>query len=406
MKDTRFNKAIQDIKKISMTSAEKQMILGRVLDVQPVPARYKDGNKYSSIKSPWTVYSFNMWIQQHRWISAVVVIAVVLLAGNSAVRASNDALPGDTLYPIKVNIVEPVRVALAATPVAKAEIQAELVQKRLQEAETLAARGTLTDDQEREIQQRVDTQKIELAVHVSEVQKTAPEKAQDINTTVEASINTHERVLNALAINRGQFRAGRNRATSVVKRDEPKNTQKDDTENVVVVARAPNIQSAAPVASVPQSAQGMSVPAAPVMTAAAPMVAPVTVTPEQLAPPRVHVVSTNVEYQKKKARLQSLIQRVSAEIASTTHSATSSLIKQAIADDAKSSLQRAQDSLSDADTHDQNGEADQSYSALIDSERQAKEATLLVEANNRLDKDVRKQEIRSKTTEKRSKRGD
>ncbi len=422
MKDPRFNKAIEDIKKISMTSTEKQMVLERVLDSQPALAHTAERSKSVPVKSPWTIYSFNVWIQQHRWVPALAVVVIVLLAGNSAVRASNDALPGESLYSLKVNIVEPVRVALASTPVAKAEIRAELVQKRLQEAETLAARGTLTEAQEQQIEQSVEVQKTQLAINVAEIQKTQPEKAQDINTTVDASISTHERVLSVLAINRGQFRTEKTLAVSTKKQDTQKDSNGERAKNnpskdVVIVARATKVQPpSVPVVSTPQSATMMSAPAAPVMagaslTTATPTPAgwtasTVTVETTQksdthesvLAPvastkSRQRTISVNPEYLKKKARLQSLIKQVHEVTASSTNTATSSRIQQSIAEEAQMSLQRAQDSLNDADAHDQNGEADQSYSALVDSERQAKEATLLIKANTRLNKDVRTQEI-------------
>ena len=398
MKDSRLHKAIHDIKKISMTSAEKQVMLGRILSKQGVPISTPQEDHQQSVKSPWTVFSFNLWIQQHRWITAVVVVAVVLLAGNSAVRASSDALPGDTLYSLKVNVVEPVRVALASTPVAKAEIRAELVQKRLQEVETLAARGSLTEAQERQIQQRIDMQKTELATNVSEVEKTAPEKAQDITTTVEASINTHERVLAVLATNRGQFRATKNREVTLdVRRSSPKDTGDKGEESVVAIARAPKVTS--PVTAVPtmQSVSVMSAPVAPTPTAAPVMEisAPTQVKPSSSPV----IVPSNPEYQKRKKRVRSLIQQVNSVIASSTATTTSS-IQGTITEEAKATLIQAEQSLKDADKHDQRGEVDQSYSVLIDTERSTKEAALLLEAKDRLGKDVR-QEVIQKSSEDR-----
>lgn len=420
MKDERFKKAIEDIRKISMSSADKQAVLKRILSAQTASTAHP---KSDPVKSPWTVYSFSTWIQKHRWVSAIAAVVIVLLAGNTAVMASYDSLPGDALYPIKVKIVEPVRIALASTPVAKAEIQAELVQERLQEAETLVARGTLTDTQENEIRQRVEEQTTKLALDVAEINKTSPEKAQDIDTTIEASFNTHERVLVAIATNRGQLSENKNRSVSVkdqysLKRDgkrevasaDQKTEQKTkQKEEVVVAVRAVREQPVAvPAAgvSVQMTSSVMVAPSSPeAATTAMPVTIAIPATTVQVDAPapvalKSRVIPADPAYQKKKARVQSLIKKVSAEIASTTSSATTSLIQQTITEEAKSTLQRAQEALRDADDHSKNGESDESYSALLDSERSTKEATLLLQAKDRLDKDVRKQEIKSKERSK------
>ncbi|GEM_PF-2716495 len=351
MKDTRFNKAIKDIKNISMTSAEKQVVLERVMKISP-------------IKSPWTVYSFGKWIQTHRPISALVVIVIVISAGNSAVLASRNTLPGDTLYPIKVNMVEPIRVAFAPTPTIKAEIQTELVQSRLQEAETLAARGQLNTTKEKDINQRIDQQVSDLTANIDNVKKSSPEKADDISTTLEASINTHERILDAIAINQGESRHGKENGTTG---------------------------------------------SAAVTTATATMVAP-TLTSESTqtqtqAPetsPKLNKKSEskddsnkNKKYSKRKESVESLIQSTTADVASATTTATSSLLQETIVNDARINLDRAQEKLQEAQNHNSNGNTNEAYSALIDSERATKEAVLFIKATSRLEKEVKNEEMKA-----------
>jgi hypothetical protein len=403
-----------------MTPAEKQMVFGRVMDTVKAVAKHGGAPAAlgSSVRSPWSVYSFASWIESHRWISAVAVIAIVILAGNSAVLASHDALPGDTLYPIKVGIVEPIRVALAPTPVAKAEIQTEIVMTRLQESETLAAQGALTEAREQEINQRVAQQTSELAVNVSSIKAISPEKAQDINTTVEAGLNTHERVLAVLAPDRWKVRKGRGGenqdeqapvvATKIVathiKGVEVKKPHEDKNEKVTIVARAvvPTPQTVA-TPSAPMT--GTSVMMAPVaMTAPAVSVAPAVEPVISAAPARVatkvvtevpvrkvveRVTKNNPEYQKKKDILVALLKTSTAQVDAATSTATStpavtSSVQRAIIDEAKATLRQAQDQLNKADEHDRDGEVDKSYSTLIDSERSAKEAVLLIDANVRL----------------------
>ena len=405
-----------------MTSSEKKMILERVLAVKVRPA--PDASR-AYIKSPWTVYSFSSLINPHRCVSAVAVVIIVLVAGNSAVLASYEALPGDTLYPIKVGVVEPIRVALASTPVAKAEVHAELVQTRLQEAETLAARGRLTPAREQEIQERIEIQKTALAMNVTEVQKIAPDKAQDIDTTVEARLNTHERVLSVLALNRGQVRTTRlseqPKALAVSgesdKHAKTATKQSSTVHEDVVIARTSSTESvplvatfAVPSAPAAPSATGVSAVSAPAVAPVGAVATPAEVrnvspidvrvetTPRALPVvqvPRTRTAVKNITYEKKKARVQSLIQQVNTQLEQATSTATSTNIRQPFTAEAKSVLLKAQEALREADAHDQNGETDQSYSALLDSERSSKEATFLLEANTRIGNDAETREIRS-----------
>lgn len=75
----------------------------------------------------------------------MVPLALILIVGlgSGTAFAAQGALPGDTLYPVKINVNEAVQTALATSPTAKAEVQAQLATTRLEEAETLAATGKL-----------------------------------------------------------------------------------------------------------------------------------------------------------------------------------------------------------------------------------------------------------------------
>ncbi len=77
---------------------------------------------------------------------AVSALALVLLIAStgSLAYASEGALPGDRLYDVKVGVLEPLRGALTFTPSAQADWQMTLATRRIDEAATLASRGTLS----------------------------------------------------------------------------------------------------------------------------------------------------------------------------------------------------------------------------------------------------------------------
>ncbi len=368
MKDTRFNKAIGDIHNITMTSAEKQMVLERVVAAQTLGGGLK-------VKSPWSVMSFGSWINHHRWISVVAVLVIVIVAGNTAVLASYNALPGEVLYPIKVGIVEPIRVAFASSAVAKAEIQAELVQTRFQEIETLAARGTLTKAQEEQINKRIEKQTLDLAVNVTAVKEIAPQKAQDITLAIEAGTNTHTRILDVLASNRGQSRTKAVSVSASIPAENINETKKPDP--VIAVAR-----TIAPV-PVPASAS-VPVPTSPVSMR-------VSVTSGISNASRV---TPHPEYEQRKALIASLLSSTTLQFTAVTGDGaltgtSSSQVQTALLLEAQTALDQVKQYLEQADVYDHSGQIEQSYEALRDAERALEEASLLLKANVRFEVDVK-----------------
>ncbi len=75
-------------------------------------------------------------------LAILMAVSVVFGGGAATVYASQDALPGDTLYPVK-QLVEDADVALTLSPEAKAEKHLALAQERAQEIRALAAQNRL-----------------------------------------------------------------------------------------------------------------------------------------------------------------------------------------------------------------------------------------------------------------------
>lgn len=71
-------------------------------------------------------------------------LAVLVVGAGGTAYAAEDALPGDTLYAVKVGVNEPVAGALAVTPAAKGAWHAQVAETRLAEAQTLVSEGRLT----------------------------------------------------------------------------------------------------------------------------------------------------------------------------------------------------------------------------------------------------------------------
>lgn len=126
----------------SLSEREKDSIRARLqgfMNVHPSRAPLSV-RALDAISSIWEVS-----IVRSRGVQfAAGALALVLVAGTGTAYAAGNALPGQPLYGIKVNIEEPIQGAFATSAQAQAEWNAQLTARRLTEAETLAAQNELT----------------------------------------------------------------------------------------------------------------------------------------------------------------------------------------------------------------------------------------------------------------------
>ena len=120
---------------VRMTAAEKSQLRERLLafmEYHPLPGgqavdlREISGQKMRAVPT-WSAF-----------LTARVVGSFAVLAMIIVPALAEDALPGDTLYPIKVRINEEVRGALSSSPYAKIEWETERMERRLAETQVLA----------------------------------------------------------------------------------------------------------------------------------------------------------------------------------------------------------------------------------------------------------------------------
>lgn len=113
---------------LALTSEERFVMRSELERVSAVPARQ------GGMLSPFLFFA-----TPARFSAALLVL---LLAGSGATSALADgALPGDVLYPVKIHVNESVERTLAATPLAKADVDIKHAEERLSEVELLAAKG-------------------------------------------------------------------------------------------------------------------------------------------------------------------------------------------------------------------------------------------------------------------------
>lgn len=135
------------------------------------------------------------FINFYRKPMLTLIIALTIAIGGGFSAAAENSLPGDILFPVKIKVNEEVRSAVAITPKAKAKWEIKIVERRLEEAEKLAAKGELKADVSAKIE-------VNFKAHADKVQKRIAEfKAEDkaeLSSNFETSLNAHEAILEKL----------------------------------------------------------------------------------------------------------------------------------------------------------------------------------------------------------------
>lgn len=108
-------------------------------------------------------------------------LVLVLLLGTGGVYAAESALPGDFLYPVKVDVIEPIRESFLVTPESRSSWAIYRVERRLEEAKMLAERGRLTPDRRAVLEKRI-------VEHVTRV-----EEEEGVSTASSMVLDTEEK---------------------------------------------------------------------------------------------------------------------------------------------------------------------------------------------------------------------
>lgn len=176
--------------KLRLTPGEKTAMKARIFGMpSPAAATPKE--------SPYFIFSFQF--MQARVLAPLAVFLVVF-AGGSTAAAAQGALPGDVLYPIKISVNEAIKVALATTPVARAEVSAELAVRRVEEAEVLASRGELTQETGEKLAANFEAHAEDANVLAREVEEQDPAAAESLRTKLDSSLSAHGEILAMLTM--------------------------------------------------------------------------------------------------------------------------------------------------------------------------------------------------------------
>jgi hypothetical protein len=134
-----------------------------------------------------------------RYVSAMLVFVLVTGVGTS--YAAVDALPGSPLFALKVSLDESVERATVSSSQSETQWTLTLTNRRLQEAEKLAAMGTLTPSNANIVVTQLNTDTANFNATVSTLATSSLALAQVANaqSDLDAALSAHVQVLVAIA---------------------------------------------------------------------------------------------------------------------------------------------------------------------------------------------------------------
>ena len=183
-----MNKFKQTAKEIRMTAAEKSTMRAQLFGL-PSPLAP------SKVEGYYSFFTISAFLQMRTVVAALLI---VVLVGSGTAYAAEGALPGEPLYAVKININESMRVALAPTPAGKAQVHAQLAERRVKEAEALAATGRLDTGTSESLAANFESHVANADEFALEIAHEDPVAATELKVKLSASLEAHGTILATL----------------------------------------------------------------------------------------------------------------------------------------------------------------------------------------------------------------
>jgi len=202
-----LEKKFENAKRVVLSRAEKDAMRGHIESFM------RENRGGGMIPSPWAAGRFLVFMHKPVALALVVILAL----GGGTAYAAESALPGDTLYSVKVDIVEEALAVVTISDEARVRWDVRRAERRLEEAVELTSEGRMTDEAQTEIEERFEkfAEAVEVRAKVVE-EKKGPRVAAALLAEFESKLRGHERLL--ARADKGNSAAARSAAPAA---DEP-----------------------------------------------------------------------------------------------------------------------------------------------------------------------------------------
>lgn len=208
MNDDQLKQLKNELSQTRLTKEEKASMRANIM-------RFADEHPIAPQAPAVSPYVFSSWVRVRTPVMALC--AVLLLAGGGMSAAARTALPGDLLYPMKVEVNERVEAALALSSEAKAQVEARQAFRRLDEVEQLADRGSLTDETNATLRARFEEKADALDKRLAALDESGnPDTAAEVHAKVEAGLDARFNALVSISATKTSATTSRPRITNIL----------------------------------------------------------------------------------------------------------------------------------------------------------------------------------------------
>ncbi len=178
-----------------LTPEEKAVMKNRILShLNLYPAgRPEEVRKVDSIRQHW--WSTLLPINNFKLKPMPIFIALVLLFSGGTSFAAESSIPGDSLYPVKIYVNEKVRSFLAVDSESQAKVDTLIAERRLDEAEKLAASAKLDAEARAKLEANFEKFADRVQARIEELEEKNPEKAAELSAQFETVLKAHAQIL-------------------------------------------------------------------------------------------------------------------------------------------------------------------------------------------------------------------
>ncbi len=180
-----FKKGIEEIQKVRMSKEEKSFILNSLLD--------KVSNYSPSSRKPSFFGYFVNWQNMYSYGATTLLIFIIVGASFSFVAEAS--LPGDLLYPLKVNFNESLRGVILLDDTAKVDWEAEKLERRLGEVEALSGKGTIDEKRVEILEKKLDNDLEDFKKTINKIQEKDSKKVSEIEFKLDTKKDAHTKII-------------------------------------------------------------------------------------------------------------------------------------------------------------------------------------------------------------------
>lgn len=201
MGKNKLENLILSLKRIQMSEREKKSIKQNVMrfaEMNPT----KNHSPYFRLSPYFSSFNFD-FVYLSR-ISVVLLLFVIVGTGSLSI-VSAKALPGDLLYPIKINLREKIEENLVFLPEKKIVLRQERIATRFMEVETLIKEDRITPENKSIAESSIQAEKEKLNDDIETINKENPEIAIATKVSIDSSIKQRQEKIDTKIKNIGEI---------------------------------------------------------------------------------------------------------------------------------------------------------------------------------------------------------